>query len=53
MIAGMAFHAIEPFRIHSVEPLKLTTEDDRKAALAAVGFNRFSLRSEDVAVRSS
>ena len=41
---------IEPFRIHSVEPLRLTTEAERRAALAAAGHNLFGLRSEDVLI---
>ena len=41
---------IEPFRIHSVEPLRMTTEEERRAAIRAVGYNLFSLRSEDVLI---
>jgi tryptophanase len=41
---------IEPFRIHSVEPLRMTTPAERSAAIAAVGYNLFSLRSEDVLI---
>ena len=33
MIGGMAFETIiEPFRIHSVEPLRVTTDEERRAA---------------------
>jgi tryptophanase len=41
---------IEPFRIHSVEPLRLTTLDERQRALADAGYNLFGLRAEDVLV---
>ena len=47
----MPFNTIfEPFRIHSVEPLKLTTPIERRQALAAAEFNLFSLRSRDVII---
>jgi tryptophanase len=51
MISPMAFRTIiEPFRIHSVEPLRLTTRDDRRRALLDAGFNLFGLHSEDVLI---
>ncbi len=40
----------EPFRIHSVEPMRLTTRAERAAALAAAGYNLFEVRAEDVLI---
>ena len=33
---------IEPFRIHSVEPLRMTTASERNAAIESAGFNLFN-----------
>ncbi|MFT3836572.1 MAG: tryptophanase [Myxococcaceae bacterium] len=41
---------IEPFRIKSVEPLKLTTREERERQLRHAGFNLFALKSEDVLI---
>jgi tryptophanase len=41
---------IEPFRIHSVEPLHLTTEAERRTAISAAGYNLFNLRAADVLI---
>ncbi|MGI9645136.1 MAG: tryptophanase [Ilumatobacteraceae bacterium] len=41
---------IEPFRIHSVEPLVMTTPEHRRAALVDAHHNLFALHSRDVLV---
>ncbi|HXG40194.1 MAG TPA: tryptophanase [Candidatus Limnocylindrales bacterium] len=41
---------IEPFRTHSVEPIRLTTRAERERALAAAGWNLFGLHADDVVV---
>ncbi len=47
----MAFETIiEPFRIHSVEPLRLTTEEERRRAIEAVDFNLFKLPASEVLI---
>jgi tryptophanase len=41
---------IEPFRIKSVEPLTMSTEDQRKLFLKAAHYNPFLLQSEQVII---
>ena len=41
---------IEPFRIHSVEPIRLTSVEDRDRALEAAGWNLFNIHADDVLI---
>ena len=41
---------IEPFRIHSVEPLRFLTEDQRRAKIREAGYNLFNLHADDVLI---
>ena len=48
---GDTFHTIiEPFKIKSIEPLRMTTRGQRRAHLEAAGYNLFRLAAEDVLI---
>ncbi|WP_341455853.1 tyrosine phenol-lyase [Clostridium peptidivorans] len=38
----------EPFKIKSVEPVKMISREEREIAMKEAGYNTFNLRSEDV-----
>lgn len=41
---------IEPFKIKTVEPIKLTTREQREQLIEAASYNPFLLRAEDVII---
>ncbi len=41
---------IEPFRIKSVEPIRLTSVEERQANIEAAGYNLFNLHADDVLI---
>ncbi|MEA4846007.1 MAG: tryptophanase [Clostridiaceae bacterium] len=46
----MKSYVAEPFKIKMVEPIKMTTKEERIQKLKEVHYNDFSLRSEDVLI---
>ncbi len=44
----MVEYPAEPFRIKTVEPIRLIAPEARQAAMQAAGYNLFALRAEDV-----
>ena len=41
---------IEPFRIHSVEPIRITSTAERVEKIATAGYNLFNLHADDVII---
>jgi tyrosine phenol-lyase len=51
MIKGQTMKTIiEPFRIKTVEPLRMTTRPEREEILKSAGCNLFGVRAEDVLI---
>ncbi|MGO9708584.1 MAG: tyrosine phenol-lyase, partial [Polyangiaceae bacterium] len=46
----MARPIIEPFRIKTVEPIRMTTVAERRRILDAARYNLFAVRAEDVII---
>jgi tryptophanase leader peptide-associated protein len=44
----MLAHPLEPFRIKSIEPIRLTTRAEREQIIQAAGYNLFKVKAEDV-----
>ncbi len=40
----------EPFRIKTVEPIRVTTQEERCRLIEGVDFNLFSLHSDDIMI---
>src|ERR1700758_4865982 len=41
---------IEPFRIKSVEPIRMTSESERREIIRRAHFNLFAVKSQDVII---
>lgn len=44
----MSHYPAEPFRIKTIEPIRLISSGERQVAMKTAGFNLFALRAEDV-----
>jgi len=41
---------IEPFRIKSVEPIRMTSPEEREAVLASIGYNLFRIPADQIVI---
>jgi len=48
MYMDLSMYPAEPFKIKSVEPVKMISRAEREIAMKEAGYNTFNLRSEDV-----
>jgi tryptophanase len=46
----MPTYPLEPFRIKSIEPIRMTSHLERERILHAAGYNLFKVRAEDVVI---
>lgn len=44
----MPTYPVEPFRIKTIEPIRLISRSDREAALHVAGYNLFAVKGEDI-----
>src|SRR2546426_8373910 len=48
--SGMFKTIIEPFKIKVVEPIRMTTPEERRAVLQQAHYNMFNIRAKDILI---
>src|SRR3989442_6052092 len=48
--SGMFKTIIEPFKIKVVEPIRMTTPEERRAVLQQANYNMFNIRAKDILI---